>query len=176
MLSRSITLLFLTFLPLIASAKVYTTTFQVADAYSSTEAVKLALYSSLVRRGWTVEEQKNQQTTAHLHKRNTKAKVVIDYSANQVSINTTGTRTHITPGRTRSDPETVVEKDFNPKGWIKNIVNDTKRLIPNTINQAANQTPKKENLTEQLTELKTLYEQGLISEEIYLEKQRTILL
>ncbi|UPW17624.1 SHOCT domain-containing protein [Agarivorans sp. TSD2052] len=153
----------------------YTTSFKIIDPNASSEAVKIAIYDSLTRRGWTVDEQNNLQTVAHLHKRTTKAKVVIDYSSTHVDINTTGTRTYSAPGMSPSEPMVETEKTFNPRGWIKNIVNDTKRLLPNAINQVKDQETSQESLTAQLSELKQLFEQGLISEEIYLEKQRNIL-
>ena len=172
---RIYTLLLLVLFPFVVNAKVYTTSFKVDAPNASSEAIKVALYDSLIRRGWTVDEQLESQTIAHLYKRNTKAKVVIDYSDTHVDINTTGSRTYTTPGMSPSEPVVEVDRPFNPRGWIKNIVNDTKRLLPQAINQVSKKTSQEPSLTVQLKELKALHEDGLISEEIYLEKQRLLL-
>ncbi|RCU45522.1 hypothetical protein EZV61_12385 [Corallincola luteus] len=154
-----------------------TTSFYVGVDDATVEAVGEAIIYSLNYRGWVVDNRDDPRILSHLYKRGTEADLIIDYTERKVTIKTTAFRL-----QQSTDPMTigqVTRNDYYPRGWISNIKKDVIRVLPRISAELAK---KKEaevvvvvDIKEELDELKKLFEQGLITKEVYDQMQLKLL-
>ncbi|GAA5215115.1 hypothetical protein ACFSJ3_01510 [Corallincola platygyrae] len=153
-----------------ATKKTYS--FALHHNQSSDEAVKASILAALEKRGWTVEESKPPKILATLNHRGIDGRLHIRYNATTVAITNDSYRQAIS-----DDPRQFSEErmePYYPRGWIKNLRVDIESFLPQMVN-LKQETKIDDALKVKLEQLKSLHEDGLLSDEVYNSRQQSLL-
>ena len=140
--------------------------------------VKGAIWSAVTSRGWSITEHGDDYLTCELNHRGTHSVVSFTFDRSRISFsdesigNVTRFKHAAGSVRARKTKGTVT-----PKRWMNNLRSDiAKHLVPNrTLVLSTPAAKTSSNLKDELKQLKSLHEEGLLSDAVYEKKQLELL-